>query len=402
MNQSIPNRTDLAIIGAGHAGVELATVLRQKGFTGDIDLVSDEDTLPYDRPPLSKTLLAGKVSAERIALRAQSFFDKHRVRLHTGHAVTALDADAGRLVVGDRSMTFERCVLATGAGARSLPLPGIELAGVHTLRHLRDALGLREALRPGLRLVVIGGGYLGLEAASTARALGATVTVLEAADALMPGKVSAAVAKAYAALHREAGTRLCLASGARRLLGDDHVSGVETTAGEVLPADAVLVAVGAVPNTSLAEQAGLACDDGILVDTHLCAVPGRIYAIGDCARPLTDGGQRPRRMESVHNAVSQARLLAAEFLGLPPPALRAPYFWSEQEGVKLQVAGQLAVGLPDEQHRVGEDPRAFSVYRLQAGTLACIEAVGDPAAFVRGQRLIGRAGIGELPATEQP
>jgi len=389
---------DLVIIGAGHAGVELATVLRQKGFDGSIGLFSDEDTLPYDRPPLSKGLLAGKVSEDRIALRAQSYFDKYGIDLVLGRSVTGLELAGSTLRFDDdETVSFERCVLATGAGARRLSIAGAELPGVHALRSLRDALALREVLIPGAHLVIVGGGYLGLEAASTARALGASVTVLESAGTLMPGKVSAPVAEAYAMLHREAGTRVCLASGARALDGSSRVEGVETADGERLPADAVLISIGAVPNTALAEQAGLACDDGILVDENLCTAAGRVYAIGDCARPQGLDGSRRRRMESVHNAVSQARQLAAHFLDLPAPPARAPYFWSEQEGTKLQVAGQVDADEPCEEHCVGEMPRAFSVYRLQRGTLACIEAVGDPAAFVRGQRLVGRAAAADLP-----
>ncbi|MEX2631021.1 MAG: FAD-dependent oxidoreductase [Tistlia sp.] len=385
---------EVAIVGGGHAGVELAASLRQRGFAGAVALLCEDAALPYDRPPLSKQLLAGSTSQDRLALRSESFYEQVGIDLLLGQPAVMLDPE-GRLTLADgRTVSFARCVLATGAGARRLGLPGESLPGVFHLRSLADSLALRETLSPGARLVVIGGGFLGLEAASAARALGAEVTVVETAPLLMAGKVSKAVAAAFADLHRAAGIELRLATRVSRVLGESRAEGVETGEGERLAADAVLVAVGATPREQLAREAGLACDDGIIVDGTLRASRGAVFAIGDCARP---GGQR--RLESVHTAVSQARCLAAAFAGATPPAVRAPYFWSEQQGVKLQIAGCLDPALASEEVRVGEPPRGFAVYRLQEGRLATVEAVGQPAAFIRGQQLIGRATRAELPSS---
>ena len=376
-----------AIIGAGHAGVECAWALRAAGVEGDVALFGAEAHAPYERPPLSKALLTGATSAERIALRADSAYEKSRVVVVAGDPVASIDTAAHTLTTrSGRVVGYEHCVLATGASAR----PIAEVAGeqAYSVRGLDDAHRLRQALRAGVRLLVVGAGYLGLEAACSARKLGAQVVVLEQGGNVMAGKVSEPTATRIGALHREAGIEI--RHGAAVARWDRTATGwrAHLTDGTALDADLVLVSIGAIAETALAEAAGLICLDGVVVDECCRTSAPDVYAIGDCASAFRGELQRHARIESVQNALMQARTAAAAIAGKSPPAPRPPTFWSEQQGRRLQMAGLVN---PAEACRDVLLPTAkgWLVERYQQGRLAAIEAVDSPVEFIKSVPRIG-------------
>ena len=384
---SVPPRVHTAIIGAGHAGVECAWDLRAAGVEGDIALFGAETHAPYERPPLSKALLTGSTSAERIALRAGSAYEKSRVIVVAGDPVAAIDTAAHTLrTASGHIVAYEHCVLATGASARGIA----EVAGeqVFSVRGLDDAHRLREALRPGIRLLVVGAGYLGLEAACSARKLGAEVLVLEQGGNVMAGKVSESTATRIGDLHREAGIEIRHGAAVRRWERTATGWRAHLASGEPIDAELVLVSIGAVAETALAEAAGLICLDGVVVD-ECCrtSAPG-VYAIGDCASAFRGELQRYARIESVQNALAQARTAAATIAGKAPPAARPPTFWSEQQGRRLQMAGLVDPAAPCRDVLL-PTAKGWLVERYQHGRLAAIEAVDSPVEFIKGVPRIG-------------
>jgi len=384
---SAPQRVHTAIIGAGHAGVECAWALRAAGVEGDIALFGAETHAPYERPPLSKALLTGSTSAERIALRAGSAYVKSRVIVVAGDPVAAIDTAAHTVrTASGHVVAYEHCVLATGASARGIA----EVAGeqVFSVRGLDDAHRLREALRPGIRLLVVGAGYLGLEAACSARKLGAEVLVLEQGGNVMAGKVSESTATRIGDLHREAGIEIRHGAAVRRWERTATGWRAHLASGELIDAELVLVSIGAVAETALAEAAGLICLDGVVVD-ECCrtSAPG-VYAIGDCASAFRGELQRYARIESVQNALAQARMAAATIAGKAPPAARPPTFWSEQQGRRLQMAGLVDPAAPCRDVLL-PTAKGWLVERYQHGRLAAIEAVDSPVEFIKGVPRIG-------------
>ncbi len=376
-----------AIIGAGHAGVECAWALRAAGVEGDVALFGAEAHAPYERPPLSKALLTGATSAERIALRADSAYEKSRVVVVAGDPVASIDTAAHTLTTrSGRVVGYEHCVLATGASAR----PIAEVAGeqAYSVRGLDDAHRLRQALRPGVRLLVVGAGYLGLEAACSARKLGAQVVVLEQGGNVMAGKVSEPTATRIGALHREAGIEIRHGAAVARWERTATGWRAHLADGTALDADLVLVSIGAIAETALAEAAGLICLDGVVVDECCRTSAPDVYAIGDCASAFRGELQRHARIESVQNALMQARTAAAAIAGKSPPTPRPPTFWSEQQGRRLQMAGLVN---PAEACRDVLLPTAkgWLVERYQQGRLAAIEAVDSPVEFIKSVPRIG-------------
>lgn len=378
------------IVGAGQAGSEAALALRKLGYQGRILLVGREEQTPYERPPLSKKLLLGTLSPERLQLRAPSVYEGQGIELRLGRRVAALAPAERRLyLAGGEVLRYEHCILATGAEPRRLSVPGADLPGVHLLRSLADALALKEDLRPGRRLLVIGAGYLGLEAAASARRLGLAVTVVEAGSAVLRRGVSRRTAGAFADLHRRNGVSLITGATVAALEGARRVEAARLADGTRLPADVVLVAIGVTPESAVAEAAGIACDNGIITDAACRTSAEGVLAIGDCANHYLPFYGRHLRLESVQGAVGQAQTAAATLLGRPAPARRAPYFWSDQYEQRLQIAG-----LPDESEACeerleGDLAGAFALYRESNGRLLSVEAVNRPADFVRAQRLIG-------------
>ncbi|EIV92871.1 NAD(P)/FAD-dependent oxidoreductase [Frankia sp. QA3] len=377
------------MVGAGQAGVQAALSLRHGGFDGAVTVIGDEPELPYQRPPLSKEFLADP-GQQPLPLRAERFYDAHDIRLLRGERVVTLDRAAREVHLGSGGrLAFDHLVLALGARNRTLPVPGHDADGVLTLRTLRDAERLRDRLAGATSAVVVGGGFIGLEFASVARARGIPTLLVEAGERTMARAVSPAVSGFLTAGHRRAGVRILLGTTVRRLLARrGRVVGVETDDGRRHPADLVLVAVGAVPNVGLAAGAGLPTADGILVDACLRTPDPRVFAVGDCARYPSPAVGSPVRLESVQNAADHGRCVAETLLrGQPTPYRAVPWFWSDQGELRLQIAG-VPTGAERAVLRGDPDAGAFSVFSFVAGRLVAVESVNRPADHLAARRLL--------------
>ena len=377
----------VVIIGAGQAGVQAAASLRAEGFTGAITMVGDEPFPPYQRPPLSKAYLAGDFARERLFLKPESFFVEAKCNLKLQARAEAIDRGAKtvRLTNGG-VLPYDRLLIATGSRVRKLPIPGAELSGIHYLRGIEDVDRLKRDFRSGARFVVAGGGYIGLEVAAVARKLGLDVTVIEAMDRVMARAVSPHLSAFYEAEHRAHGVRFLLHAAAQSFEGATRVERVMTNAGAV-PADVVLVGIGILPNVELAQAAGLACDNGIVVDETAVTSDPDIYAAGDCTNHPGFAGAR-ERLESVQNAIDQAKHAALGLLGRPTLYREVPWFWSDQYDLKMQIAGLIK---PGDEAVVRGDPasRKFAVFHLRAGAVAAVEAVNAPPEYIVGRKLVG-------------
>jgi 3-phenylpropionate/trans-cinnamate dioxygenase ferredoxin reductase subunit len=377
----------LLVIGAGQAGAQLVTSVREHGWTGPITLIGSEPHPPYERPPLSKTYLRDSVDTTALALRSDEFYRDQKVDVVLGQHIDrlTLSADGGTAATTTgRQWQFDRLALATGAQPRHLPVPGAELDGIVVLRDISDADALATHLRRTRDLVVIGGGFVGLEVAATAAARVST-TVVEAAPALLTRVVSTETAAAVHAAHAAQGIRILTGSRPVRFHGaNGKVTGVELADGTLLTAGLVLVAVGARPRDDLARAAGLHCDGGVVVDQFSMASDGRTIAIGDCANlpdpSPTSSGLR-LRLESVDNAVEQARAAATTLVGDPRPYRGVPWFWSHQGKLKLQIAG-LAVADDDVLVRPGKRPGQQTVLRYREDRLVAVECLDAPGEFL--------------------
>src|SRR5262245_41861237 len=332
----------LVVVGAGQAATQAAQTLRQQNYSGAITLVGEEPYAPYQRPPLSKKYFAGETPRERLLLRPQPFYAEKGIALELGARVEELDAAAHvpRLHDG-RTLRSDKLEHATGSRARTLAVPGAELVGVHHVRTIADIDALNASLPPGARVVVIGGGYIGLEMASVARQRGFAVTVLEAADRVLGRVVSEQVSSFYADLHRAAGVEVHVGAEVRALHGHARVDTVETADGRRFPCDAVIVGIGVVPNVELAAAAGLECSNGIRVDEHARTRNPDVLACGDCTSHPLPLYARSVRLESVPNAIHQAKVAAATLVGAPSAYAEIPWFWSDQYDVKMQIVGLL-------------------------------------------------------------
>ncbi|MEU2084755.1 FAD-dependent oxidoreductase [Streptomyces albus] len=377
------------VVGSGQAGQQVTVCLRERGFTGRIALVGEEDTLPYERPPLSKAYLEGTVREPDLWLRPAAFYTRRSVERITGEAV-AVDRRARTVRLADGSVHgYDHLVLATGARPRTLPVPGAGLPGVHVLRTLRDAAALRGGLASARRPVVVGAGLIGLEFGAAAQNAGRTVTVVEALDRPLARVVSAHTAAHLTRLHRERGTTLLTGQRVTRFHAghDGRVAAVELAGGRLLPADLVLVSTGVGPRTELAESAGLPVADGIVTDAHLLTADPHISAVGDCAAFPGPGPGGLLRRESVQNATGHARLVADRLTGNHRTYAEVPWFWSRQHGATLQVAGDGRGH--DTFHVLGEDPESFSVLLFRRGTLVAVESLGRPRDHMAARRLLG-------------
>ena len=376
------------VVGANQAGVQLAVSLRHFGYQEPITLLGAEPHLPYQRPPLSKAFLSGATELASLAFRTQAFYDQQGITVVCGERVdeVALSGPAGsgraRTVTG-RTLEFDRLALTVGARPRRLAVPGSELAGVCYLRRADDAARLRSELETATTVVVIGGGFIGLEAAAVARSMGRAVTVVEAADRLIARSVAPLVSEFYREAHERRGSAVHLGAAVTALEGDGgRVRGVRLADGTRLAADLVLVGVGIVPRTELAEQLGLHCDGGIVVDEFARTSAPSVVAAGDCTaspNPLTGAGRV--RLESVQNAVSQAKVAAATLVGREEPYTDVPWFWSDQFDLKLQIAG-LSAGYDDVVVRGDRAEDRFAVLYYRDRQLIAIDAVNSTADYL--------------------
>jgi 3-phenylpropionate/trans-cinnamate dioxygenase ferredoxin reductase component len=379
------------ILGAGHAGGTAAAMLRQFGWQGAITLIGEEPLQPYQRPPLSKAWLKGEAGAEDLFLKGEGFYGEADIDLRLSTRVAAIDRPGRAVVLEDgERLHYERLILATGARPRRLPLPGADLEGVLELRSAADAERLKGELGPGRRLVVIGGGYIGLEVAASARALGCEVAVLEREHRLLPRVAGEHLSGFFCAYHGDRGVDCRMGEAAAALEGENgRAAAVRLADGSALGCDVALVGVGAQPNLELAQAAELDCADGVVVDLEARTSDPHIHAIGDVTwRPLPLYG-RMFRLESVPNALEQARQAAASICGRPAPAPEVPWFWSDQYDLKLQIAG---LSFDPDRIVVRGDVQSgrFAAFHLKDRRILCVEAVNSPAEFMGGRLLIGR------------
>lgn len=379
----------IVIVGGGQAGFQVAASLRTGGHAGPITLVGAETVPPYQRPPLSKAYLLGKMERERLLFRQEGFYREAAVNLMLGETASAIDREARAVVTGDgRHVPYERLVLATGTRVRSLPIEGTELGNVLYLRTLADADALAAGLAQARRVVVIGGGFIGLEVAASARTLGKEVTVLEAAPRLMGRVVAPVISAFFWEMHGARRVDVVLDARIQRLLGaDGRVTGVEMADGAVHPADLVVIGIGVVPNVELAMAAGLDCADGILVDAHGVTSDPAILACGECTSHPNRFAGGWARLESVQNAIDQAKAVAATILGRDEPYDAVPWFWSDQYDLKLQMVG---ISRGHDASVLRGDPASgrFSVFYFKDGRLVAIDSVNRPGDHMVGRRLL--------------
>lgn len=378
----------VVIAGAGHAAGQTIATLKKQKFAGEIVLIGDEPYLPYQRPPLSKKFLSGDLSAERLHVKPESFYSDPKIEVRLETPIVAIDRDSKtlRTVHGD-SVSYDKLVLALGSRVRRLSIDGADLDGVHYLRTIADVNSIRAELKNRKHAVIIGAGYIGLEVAAVIRQLGLDVTVVEMADRVMSRVVSAEISDFYQIEHTSHGVKLRLSTGITAFRGSDRINAVEIADGEQVPADFAVVGVGIVPNTELAADAGLVVDDGIVVDDQCQTNDSNIYAVGDCTAHPNAIYNRQLRLESVHNALEQAKTAASNICGNEAHYSQVPWFWSDQYDLKLQIAG-LSTGYDDVIIRGNPADRSFACLYLKDGCLIATDAVNSPRDFLQSKVLI--------------
>jgi len=376
----------VVIVGGGQAAAQLVGSLRSHGYVGGITLINAESRLPYHRPPLSKKYLLGEMPTDKLLIRKPEYYERMEVRPVLGTAVASIQRAERQVVLDDgQAIDYAHLVLATGGRALTLIGTAGRMAGVHHLRSIADADALRSAIFPGCRVVLVGGGYIGLEVAASLRKLGCEVTVLEMQNRVLARSVAEPIAEVLMDCHARNGGRIHCGRGVQSIHGDSSVSSVTTTDGDEIPADLLVVGVGMAPNSELAEAAGLECNNGIRVDANCRTSDPEIFAIGDVAcRPTTLGCLR---LESVDNAIQTANIAAAGIVGAADPEATAPWFWSDQYDSKLQMVG---LAPPDARWHVRANGRAdkLSCFYLEGGRVVaaqCLNAGGD---FMVAKRLV--------------
>ena len=382
----------IVIVGAGHAGGTAAALLRQQGHVGPITLIGEELVAPYQRPPLSKAYLKGETDVETLKLKPDEFYAEHDITLRLGTRAESIDRGAQTVTLkGGGDVAYDILILATGSANRKLVIPGAAPHELHELRSLADAEQLKAVLEPGKRAVIIGGGYIGLEAAASARALGAEATIIELAPRVLARVACEELSSFFEAYHRARGVQILTGAQVEAVEHgpDGHVSGVRLADGRALACDVVLVGIGAMACAELALEAGLECRNGVVVDEAARTSDPAIFAIGDATwRPMPLYGGRGHRLESVPNALEQAKQAVAAITGRPAPQPEVPWFWSDQYDLKLQIAG---VPFDSDALVVRGDRAAakFAIFHLKGDRLLAVEAVNAPAEFMGGRLLIG-------------
>ncbi len=387
---------DIVVIGAGQAGATLVATLRRDGFAGKITLIGEEPVLPYERPPLSKAYLLGEMARERLYLRPAAFYADNDVEVITGLRVDTIDRGGKVVIAGDRQFPYDKLALCTGSVPRRLPEAiGGALPGVFTVRTLADVDAMAPLMRPDARALVVGGGYIGLEAAAVASKIGMRVTLVEMADRILSRVAAPETSDYFRALHRRHGVDIREGTGLQELTGEDRVTGAVLSHGETLAADVVIVGIGISPATALAEASEIVVENGIRTDAQGRTSDPDIWAAGDCAS-LPYRGRRIR-LESVQNAIDQAECVARNMLGAGQDYVPYPWFWSDQYDCKLQIAG-LSAGhdrIVTREGPEGSGQTAFWYYR--GDTLLAVDAMNDARSYMVGKRLL-EAGRSPDPA----
>ena len=383
------NEQRCVIVGGSHAAAQLAATLRQEGWSGPVTMLSADMVLPYHRPPLSKGFMCGTDSDDTLLIRPREFYDRHGIAFASGVRAVAIDRQDRQVALDDgTSVNYDKLVLATGAQVRKLSSPGAALRNVFYLRDIADVHALRRAIAPDKRAVIVGGGYIGLEAAASLRKLGMRVTVVEAQSRILQRVTAPEVSAFYSRVHTEEGVEIVTGVSIEAIEGDEAVAAVLLADGRRLDADIVIVGVGVTPATGLAQAAGLTVDNGIVVDEYARTSDPDIFAIGDCSRHFNPIYGRWLRLESVQNATDQARTAALALCAKPTPYRALPWFWSDQYDLKLQIAG-LSEGFDYVVLR--GDPangRSFSTFYFSAGRLIAVDAVNRPKDFMLGKRCL--------------
>jgi 3-phenylpropionate/trans-cinnamate dioxygenase ferredoxin reductase component len=374
------------VIGAGQAGASLVAKLRSSGFEGQITLIGEEAVPPYQRPPLSKAYLLGDMALERIFLRPESYYADQNITLKMGAAVTAIDTAKQHVHVGGEILPYDQLALTTGSAARTLPASiGGNLGGVYTVRTLADVDAMASEFATGKRALIVGGGYIGLEAAAVARKLGVEVTLVEMGERILQRVAAPQTSDYFRELHTSHGVKIIEGVGLDRLNGDTRVMGATLTDGTSLDVDFVIVGVGIAPNSALANLSGLVIDNGIAVDAQGLTSDPNVWSAGDCASFELRGARR--RLESVQNAIDQAETVAENMMGAGKTYTPKPWFWSDQYDVKLQIAG-LNIGYDSIVERRDSNSAAVSFWYYQGDTLLAVDAMNDPRNYMIGKRLI--------------
>ncbi|SMH47849.1 NAD(P)/FAD-dependent oxidoreductase [Maritimibacter sp. HL-12] len=376
--------SQIVVIGAGQAAASLVAKLRGQGFDGQITVIGEEAAPPYQRPPLSKAYLLGDMALDRLYLRPESYYGDHDITLRLGCRAERIDRAAKQVQCGGDAVPYDMLALTTGAVPNRLPNAiGGDLDGVYTMRSLADADAVAHEFRPGARVLIVGGGYIGLEAAAVASKKGLTVTLVEMAPRILQRVAAPETSDYFRALHESHGVDIREGCGLERLTGDHRVTGASLTDGTELEVDFVIVGVGVRPDIALAEQAGLEIDNGIAVDPEGRSSDPAIWAAGDCASFAHGEGRL--RLESVGNAIDMGELLAANMMGAGKPYVPKPWFWSDQYDVKLQIAG-LGTGYDEIVTR--RDGDGVSFWYFAGERLLAIDAMNDPRAYMVGKRLV--------------
>lgn len=377
------------VIGGSHAGAQVCLSLRQGGWQGGIIMISDEGNLPYHRPPLSKAYLAGDAEIESLYIRPEALYEKNRIDVRLNSLAVKIDRQEKSVQLSDGEvLTYSKLVLATGARARYLPAPGAHLEGVCYLRSLEDVNKIRASMKEGGSAAIVGGGYIGLEAAASFRKLGLSVTVVEAMPRILQRVASEEISEFYQRTHTEEGVDILTDCGLKEIFGEKgRVTSVELSNGSRIDADLVVVGIGILPNVELAEEIGLEVDNGIVVNDFAQTSDESIYAVGDCANHYNKIYDRKLRLESVQNATDQAKVAAAAINGKAVAYNALPWFWSDQYDVKLQIAG-LADGYDQVVLRGGINTRSFAVFYLKDNIVLSVTAVNRPMEFMLARKYI--------------
>ena len=387
---------NLFIVGAGQAAAQAIPYLIKRGYPGQITLVGEEKQLPYQRPPLSKDFLVGESSEDRLQLRPQEFYDSNNIELIQNTRVESIDVKSNNLELSNgEKRSFDNLLLTTGASARHISLPGSDMIGVYYLRGIDDVNQLQPQLQSGKHIVIIGAGYIGLEVASSARKLGLNVMVLEAQERVLKRVVSPQMSDFFQKLHNENGVDLRVSTEVSGIIGSTTVEYVELADGTMIKCDLVLIAVGSKPNDELAVACGIATEDGILVDESCQTSSSNVYAAGDCTRFYSKLFERKIRLESVQNAIDQAKFAANTICGRDEIYNPIPWFWSDQYDIKLQITG-LAQDYDDSVVVGDPNNKIFYIAYLKSGNLIAVDSVNHPRSHMSARRVIGESWHNEL------
>ncbi len=381
------------IIGASHAAAQLSQSLRQQGWQGQVIIIGEESYLPYHRPPLSKAFLLGEKNVDSLLIRSAAFYEKHNIELKLNARVTRIDrADQRVSLDNGESLRYDRLVLCTGSRARKIPLPGSDLSGVHYMRSMADVEGIKKHVSQGKQSVIIGGGYIGLEAAAVLNKMGMDVTVLEMMDRVLQRVSAVETSEFFTRIHEEEGVHIKTNVVVKSIAGVGKAEAVVCHDGSRYEADLVIIGAGIVPNVELADEAGLAVDNGVLVDEYCMTSDERIFAAGDCTNGANPLLGRRIRLESVANALEQAKIVAAAICEKPKPNITHPWFWSDQYDIKLQIAGLNEgydqIVIEGDQHK----GRSFVAWYLKDGKLLAADCINQPKAFITAKKRLADGG----------